>query len=97
MGALSCALSRVSPATRSGAVLGDVALEVEFSSLGNEALTTLLAAAFDAITAGLGGHACTETMLLFARALSGLVGTEAHDKWLVKFCVPVGARGRDFR
>ncbi len=65
-------------------MLGDVALEVQLSTLRNEALAALLAAAFDAIAAGLGGHACTETMLLFARALSWLVGTEAHDKWLVK-------------
>jgi len=63
----------------SGAVLRDVALEVKLGTLGNEALATLLAAAFDAIAACLGGHACTETMLLFARALGGLVGTEAHN------------------
>ena len=85
------------PHPLSGAVLRDVALEVNLSTLGDETNASFLAAAFDAITACLGGHACTETVLLFARALRGLVCTEAHDKLVVKNCVPVGARGRDFR
>ena len=67
------------PQSLSGAVLGDVALEVKLSSLRNQALAAFLAAAFDAITACLRGHAGTKTMLLFARALGGLVGTEAHN------------------
>jgi hypothetical protein len=59
----------------SGAVLCDVALEVNFSTFGNETNTSFLAAAFDAITACLGGHAGAETVLAFANALGGLVGT----------------------
>ncbi len=61
------------------AVLSNVALEVKLRTLRNEALAAFLAAAFDAIAACFRGHACTETELLFAGALGGLVCTEAHE------------------
>jgi hypothetical protein len=71
----------------SAPVLGDVALEVKLCALRNEALTTLLAAAFDAIATCFRGHACAETVLLFTGAFRGLVGAEAHGgSWLKWFC-----------
>jgi len=82
---------------RSGAVLGDVALEVKLRTFGNEALAALLAAALDAIAASLRGHAGTETVLLFAGTFGGLVGTEAHGGAWSELRVPSEARGRDFR
>ena len=78
-------------------MLRDVALEVKLRSLGDEALAALLAAAFDAIAASLRGHAGTESVLLFAGTFGWLVCAEAHGGICGESCVPVGARGRDFR
>jgi hypothetical protein len=78
-------------------VLDGVALVVNLSTLRKKAFATLATAIGENAASCLGGHAGTEAVLLFARALGGLVCTEAHDKLLVKNCVPVGARGRDFR
>lgn len=50
-----------------------MALVVDFGSLGNEALAALLATAANDVATGLGGHACTETVLVLAGALRGLV------------------------
>lgn len=71
----------------SAPVLGDMAFEVKLSAFGDEALATLLAAAFDAIATCFCGHACAETVLLFTGAFCGLVGAEAHDgSRLERFC-----------
>jgi len=61
-------------------VLRDVTLEVKLSTFRNEALTAFLAAAFDAIAASLGGHASTESVLLFAGTFGWLVSAEAHGR-----------------
>lgn len=50
-------------------VLNGVTLVVNLSSLGNETLTALLAAALDQVASGFGCHAGTETVLALAGAL----------------------------
>jgi hypothetical protein len=59
-------------------VLRDVTLEVELRAFWNEAFAAFLAAAFDDVAPSLGGHAGTETMLLFTGTFGGLVSAEAH-------------------
>ena len=59
-------------------VLGDVALEVQLCTLGNQALAAFLATALDAITASFRCHAGAESVLLFAGAFGWLVSAEAH-------------------
>jgi hypothetical protein len=56
------------------AVLDGMALVMDLSPLGNEALTTFLAAALDEVAPGFGGHTGTEAVLAFAGALGGLIG-----------------------
>lgn len=58
----------------SATVLGRVALVMDFSTLGNEALATLLATTLEQITTRFGGHPGTETVLAFASALGRLEG-----------------------
>lgn len=52
---------------RLSAVLDGVTLVLDLSTLGNEALTTLLTTALDDVTTGFGGHAGTEAVLILAR------------------------------
>ena len=78
-------------------VLRDVTLEVELGSLGDQTFATLLTAALDAIAASFGGHAGTETVLLFAGTFGGLVCTEAHGGIFGEISVPAKARRWDFR
>jgi hypothetical protein len=66
-------------------VLRDVTLEVKLCAFRNQAFTTFLTAAFDAITSSLSGHTGTETVLLFTGAFGGLVSTEAHGGIFGKF------------
>jgi hypothetical protein len=47
---------------------------MDFSTLGNEALATLLATTLEQITTRFGGHPGTETVLAFASALGRLEG-----------------------
>ncbi len=63
---------------RLAAVLHGMALEVDLSTFWNQALTTFLAAAFDAISTCLCGHTSAETVLLFTGAFGWLVGAKAH-------------------
>ncbi len=67
-----------SHAVQLSAVLRDVTLEVKFCAFRDQALTTFLTAAFDAIASSLGGHTGAETVLLFTGTFGGLVSAEAH-------------------
>lgn len=58
----------------SATVLHRVALILEFGTLGNEALPSLLATTLDEVAAGFGRHASAKTVLVLARALRWLVG-----------------------
>lgn len=51
-----------------------VALEVDLGTLGEKALTALLAAAAECVASGLGAHARAEAVLAFAGALGWLIG-----------------------
>ncbi len=59
-------------------MLSRVAAVLQLDTLRNEALAALLAAAAENVTAGFGGHAGTETKLVLAGALGGLIGAFAH-------------------
>lgn len=75
-----------------------VTLERILGTLRHEALATLLTAAAKDITTGFGGHAGTETELLFSGALGGLEGAFAHGWGLVGnfvFRVRQWARGAE--
>ncbi len=67
------------PCNRGSAVLDGVALVMGLNAFGDEAFAAFLAAAAQDVTAGLGGHAGTETKLVFPGALGRLVGAFAHD------------------
>lgn len=45
-----------------------MAFEVDFRAFGDEAFAAFLAATFDTIPAGFGGHASAESVLLFTGA-----------------------------
>ena len=62
-------------------VLRDMTLEVKLCAFRNQAFTTFLTAAFDAITSSLGGHAGAETVLLFTGTFGGLVSAKAHGRF----------------
>jgi hypothetical protein len=55
-----------------------VTRELDLNSLGNETLAAFLATTAQNVPAGFGGHAGTETELLFAGALGWLIGAFAH-------------------
>jgi hypothetical protein len=67
-----------SHAVHLSAVLRDVTLEVKLCAFRDQALTTLLAAAFDDVASSFGGHTGTETVLLFTGTLGGMVSAKAH-------------------
>lgn len=60
------------PGTLLRVILHRVALEVNLSTLRKKALTTLTATILEDTATGLGGHACTETMLTLADSLGWL-------------------------
>ena len=54
--------------------------EVNFGSLGQEALAALLAAAGECLATAFGGHAGAEAMLLLAGPLGGLICAFGHRR-----------------
>ena len=60
--------------TRLLAVLDGMALVMDLSPLGNEALTSFLATTLDQVASGFGGHTGTEAVLAFTGTLGWLIG-----------------------
>ena len=60
--------------TRLLAVLDGMALVMDLSPLGNEALTSFLATTLDQVASSFGGHTGTEAVLAFTGTLGWLIG-----------------------
>jgi hypothetical protein len=65
-------------------VLHGVPFEVNLNTLWNQAFAAFLAAVAQNAATGFGGHAGTETKLVFAGAFGGLIGAFAHGLGLNK-------------
>lgn len=80
-------------------MLDRVAAVLNFNALRNKAFAAFLTTAAENITACFGGHPSTETKLLFASALGGLIcsfthGDGALTKMLCRLSVPNHHSGR---
>ena len=65
-------------------MLRRVTFEVDLSAFRDETLAAFLATTTKNVAAGFGGHACTETVLLFPGAFGWLIRTFAHGFGLGK-------------